>query len=172
MNRFTLIATAAALFSAQYANAADGTINFTGSITDTACTVNTSSTNQTVALGTVSSTSFSGAGSTASSSRFTIELTTCPSAVNTAKVRFDGPTATGNSSILGLNAGQSATNVGVAIYEQNSTTLIPVGTASAGVTLSSTGTNEMVYIAKYMATDTTVGAGSANATTTFTITYS
>jgi major type 1 subunit fimbrin (pilin) len=57
MNRFTLIATAAALFSAQYANAADGTINFTGSITDTACTVNTSSTNQTVALGTVSSTS-------------------------------------------------------------------------------------------------------------------
>jgi major type 1 subunit fimbrin (pilin) len=172
MNKITLIATVAALFSAQYVSAADGTINFTGNITDTACVVDASSASQTVALGTVSNTAFSGSGSTAAPARFTIDLTTCPAAVNMAKVRFDGTTASGNPSVLRLNSGQTATNVGVAIYEQDSSTLIPIGTASAGMTLSSSGTNTMAFIAKYIATGATVGAGSANATTTFTITYS
>ncbi|WP_315708244.1 fimbrial protein [Brenneria uluponensis] len=169
MKKVLLIATIAALFSTQYASAADGTINFNGSITDTACTVDTSSANQTVEMGTVSSSAFNGAGSTASPTRFTISLTACPD--TTAKVRFDGPTALGNSSILRLNDGQTAAGVGVAIYEDDSSTLIPVSTASAAKTLSPTGTNELAYIAKYMATGDTVTAGGANATASFTIAY-
>ncbi|KFK92345.1 MULTISPECIES: fimbrial protein [unclassified Serratia (in: enterobacteria)] len=171
MKKTLLIATLAALFSAQSANAADGVINFTGNVTDTACTVDSASANQTVDLGTVSTSAFSGAGSTASPTRFTISLTTCPVAANSAKVRFDGKTAAGNSAIIGLNSGQTAGNIGVAIYEDNSSTLIPVGSPSAAKTLTSTGVNEMTYIAKYMATGTSVSAGSANATATFTITY-
>ncbi|NCG55179.1 fimbrial protein [Serratia fonticola] len=172
MKKIALISAIVVMSAAQTAMAADGVINFSGNITSTACTVNTSSATQTVTLGTISSTAFNGSGSTAAPTRFTIELTTCPVAVSQAKVRFDGTTSSGNPSIVGLNSGQTATNVGVAIYEKDSATLIPVGTASAGVALSSTGVNTMAYIAKYMATDTTVGAGTANATATFTITYS
>lgn len=172
MKKVLLIATIAALFSTQYASAADGTIYFNGSITDTACTVDASSDNQTVVMGTVSTTAFHGAGSTSSPTRFTISLTTCPESASTAKVRFDGPTAPGNPSILRLtNDAQAATGVGVAIYEDDSSTLIPVSTASAAKTLSSTGVNELAYVAKYMATGDDITAGDAKATASFTITY-
>ncbi|MBS1206122.1 MAG: fimbrial protein [Proteobacteria bacterium] len=169
MKKILLIATVAALFSTQYASAADGTINFNGNITDTACTIDASSANQTVTMGTVSKTSFQGAGSTAAPTRFTISLTACPD--TTAKVRFDGPTAPGNASILRLNTGETAEGVGVAIYEDDSSTLIPVSTASAAKTLSNAGENVLAYVAKYMATGDSVIAGSANATASFTITY-
>lgn len=153
------------------ASATDGTINFTGTIKDTACTVDTASANQTVNLGTVAATSFGSAGATASSSPFTINLTGCPKAVTSASIRFDGPLAIGNTNLLALSSGQTATNVGVGIYQHNSATLIPVGIASAPVTLSSTGTNTLNFVAKYVSTAATVGAGSANAVATFTVAY-
>lgn len=153
------------------ASAADGTINFTGKITDTACKVDTASANQTVNLGEVATTSFGAAGATASATRFTINLTGCPEAATSASIRFDGPLASGNSNLLALSSGQTATNVGVGIYEQDSNTLIPVGSSSAPVTLSSTTANAMNFIAKYVSTGATVGAGSANAATTFTVSY-
>lgn len=172
MKKLRFMATALAAISlCGTASAADGTINFTGTIRDTACTVDTASANQTVNLGTVAATSFGSAGSTAAASRFTINLTGCPTAVTTASIRFDGPLASGNSNLLALSSGQTATNVGVGIYQQDSATLIPVAKASAPVTLSSTGTNTLNFVAKYVSTAATVGAGSANAVATFTVAY-
>ncbi|MEB7538539.1 fimbrial protein [Pantoea anthophila] len=172
MKKLRLIATTLAAVSiCGTASAADGTVNFTGTIRDTACTVDTASANQTVNLGTVAATSFGSAGATASSTRFTINLTGCPAAVTSASIRFDGPLASGNSNLLALSSGQTATNVGVGIYQQDSSTLIPVGRASAPVTLSSTGTNALNFIAKYVSTAAAVGAGSANAVATFTVAY-
>ncbi|RWR01119.1 fimbrial protein [[Pantoea] beijingensis] len=173
MKKFTLIATAtlAAVSICGTASAADGTINFTGSIRDTACTVDTASANQTVNLGNIATTSFGSAGSSASSARFTINLTDCPAAITSASIRFDGPLASGNSNLLALSSGQTATNVGVGIYEQNSTTLIPVGSPSDAVTLSATGINAINFLAKYVSTAAVVGAGSANAVATFTVAY-
>lgn len=153
------------------ASAADGTVNFTGTIRDTACTVDTASANQTVNLGTIAATSFTTAGSTASAARFTINLTGCPAAVTSANIRFDGPLASGNSSLLALSSGQTATGVGVGIYQQDSATLISMARPSASVTLSSTGTNALNFIAKYVSTAATVGAGSANAVASFTVAY-
>jgi len=166
----TLVAAALSAVSS-LAFSADGTINFTGNITDTACTVDPASASQTVNLGTVASTAFSAAGSTASPTRFTINLSSCPAAVASANVRFDGTTSNANNSVLALNSDQTATNVGVAIYEQDSSTQIPVGNASANKTLSSSGPNTLTYIAKYYATATPVTAGTANSTATFTIAY-
>ncbi|ADO08192.1 fimbrial protein [Pantoea agglomerans] len=172
MKKISLIAVAlAAAGISSMASAADGTVNFTGTIRDTACTVDTASANQTVNLGTVAATSFGSSGATASSSRFTINLTGCPAAVTSANIRFDGPLSSGNSDLLALSSDQTATNVGVGIYQQDSTTLIPVGRASAPVTLSTTGTNALNFIAKYVSTAATVGAGSANAVATFTVAY-
>ncbi|MFX6096652.1 fimbrial protein, partial [Acinetobacter baumannii] len=75
-----------------------------------------------------------------------------------------------NPSILALNNGQTAANVGVALYEQDSATLIPVGSASTSVNLQEDVNNTLTYFAKYMATGA-VGAGTANASTSFTVTY-
>lgn len=153
------------------ASAADGTVNFTGNISDTTCAVDTNSSSQTVDLGTVSTNSFSAAGATASVARFSINLTGCPSSVTSSSIRFDGPAASGNSNLLALTSGQTATNVGVGIYQQDSTTLIPLGKPSAPYSISSTGPNVLNFVAKYVSTAKNVGPGSANAAATFTITY-
>lgn len=151
--------------------AADGTINFTGSITDTACTVDAASASQTVKLGTVAAKSFSSAGATAGAARFSINLTDCPVASKTASIRFDGPVPSGNSSVLSLSSGQTATNIAVGLYLVDSTTLIPIGSSTPSVPLTASGTNTFVFIAKYFALSTPVGAGTANANATFTVAY-
>lgn len=158
---------------ASVAQAADGTINFTGTIIDTACTVTPATANQTVALGTVNKSAFGGSGSSASPTKFSIVLTSCPVSVTTATVKFDGPTNAVNSSLLAITpaAGSEATNVGVGIYEQDATTLIPVASASASKTLSSTTNTTFNFIAKYVATATGVTAGPANAVSDFTVSY-
>jgi major type 1 subunit fimbrin (pilin) len=166
-----LVALTASLGFVGTSIAADGTINFTGTITDNACTVDTGSANQTVNLGTVSSTTFTGAGVTAAPTRFNINLTNCPAAVTTASVRFDGATSAANNQILALSSGQTATNVGVALYEQDSSTLIPIASKTADRPITATGPNVLTYIAKYYATATPVTAGTANSSATFTIGY-
>ncbi|AJZ89330.1 Long polar fimbria protein A [Beauveria bassiana D1-5] len=154
------------------AQAADGTINFTGTITDTACTVSTATKNQTVPLGTVSRTAFAAAGDTAAPTKFSIVLQNCPTTVSNANIRFDGPIDSANSNLLALTAGTGiATGVGVGIYEQDAHTLIPIATPSATKALSSTVDTQFDFIAKYVSTSATVTQGPANAATNFTISY-
>lgn len=155
----------------QTAYAGDSVINLTGNITGTACVVDPSAIAQPVELGNVATTAFSGgSGATAASRRFNIVLKSCPEGISSASIRFDGTTNGTNSSILAITAGQTATNVGVAIYEQDNGTLIPIGSPSANVRLLEEVDNTLTYFAKYMATGT-VGAGTANASTSFTVIY-
>lgn len=152
--------------------AIDGRIEFQGNILDDACTVDTGSTGKIVMLGDVHKAAFGGAGSTAASTRFTIELKDCPDTVTTAGVKFDGPGHVLNAEVLALTAGSTATNVGVAIYESDNSTLIPLATASRSMILEPVEINTLKFMAKYFATSTGgVTAGSANATTDFTIIY-
>lgn len=171
MKKIALISAIISLSAMQVANAADGVINFTGNITGAACVVEPSAIAQPVDLGTVATTAFTGGnGATAAAKRFNIVLKSCPESVASAAVRFDGTTSSSNPSILALTSGQTASNVGVAIYEQDNATLIPVGSPSANVTLAEDTNNTLTYFAKYMATGT-VGAGTANASTSFTVVY-
>lgn len=151
--------------------AADGTLNFTGKITSTACNIDASSTSKgDIALGTVASSAFTAAGDVAAPTRFTIVLTQCPEELKKASVRFDGKPSS-DSRILALTSGNGvATNVGVGIYEADSTTLIGLQNNSAEQNLTAE-TNTLTYIAKYYALDKTVGAGAANASATYTVTY-
>ncbi|WP_316376055.1 fimbrial protein [Enterobacter kobei] len=52
------------------ASAADGQINFTGTILDSACTIDTNTANQTVNLGKIPKSSFNAAGAVAAATRF------------------------------------------------------------------------------------------------------
>lgn len=156
------------------ASAADGTINFTGSILDSACTVNTTSASQTVNLGMVNRTAFAAAGDVAAATRFDIVLENCPDTVTSASVTFDGVAHTENGNILALASGQTAQGVGVALFEADGVTAIPLSTKSASMTLDNAteaNSNVMTFIAKYQATQESVVAGTANATSDFTIIY-
>lgn len=153
------------------AMAADGTINFTGTITDSACKIDTTSSTQTVNLGTVSSTAFGSVGATASPTKFSIVLSSCPASAKTASVKFDGASDMANSDLLALGSGSTASGVGIGIYESDSTTRIPLATASTAYNLSATETNTLNFIAKYVATAVTVKAGTANSVSDFTIMY-
>jgi major type 1 subunit fimbrin (pilin) len=63
---------------ASVAHAADGKINFAGTVTSAACAITTEAASQTVNLEIVSTTSLANAKNTASPTRFNIVLTNCP----------------------------------------------------------------------------------------------
>ncbi|QGH63263.1 fimbrial protein [Serratia proteamaculans] len=178
----TLLATSLAVtafLSASSAFAADGIVNFTGSITDTACKVDMgASSTLAVPMGKISTTSFSGAGSTAAASKFSLQLKSCPAAT-TATVKFDGIAANGDDKVLALTAGTGiATGVGVQITDKDGNA-VPLQGNSGSYDLKAGDandplkdvTNNLDFTARYIATAATVTAGTANATANFTINY-
>ncbi|CAI2448534.1 fimbrial protein [Serratia liquefaciens] len=174
----TLLATTAFL-STSSAFAADGTVNFTGSITDTACVVDTTSASLTVPLGKISTKSFAGAGTVAPATKFTLLVKSCPAAT-TASVNFDGTPVSGDNNVLALTTGTTgvATGVGVQISDKAGNP-VPLRGLSGSYDLKkgdSAGgagdvTNALDFTARYIATAAVVGAGTANASTNFTIVY-
>lgn len=159
--------------SATNALAADGKITFNGSITDVACTVDSSSKDMTVTLGNVSRTSLDGsAGKTAAPVSFNIKLTNCPVAINgkNASVIFDGISANNDNTALKLTQDTGvATGVGVQISD-NSGSIVPLFTPSSSYPLV-TGVNSLGFTARYVSLTNAVTAGPANAVSNFTIAY-
>ncbi|HDN7459998.1 TPA: fimbrial protein [Salmonella enterica subsp. enterica serovar Eastbourne] len=153
------------------AGAADGTIHFTGTITDQTCTVDSSSANLTVPLGNIARTALNGAaGMKAAPTRFTLTLTNCPETVKGASVKFDGLSDSTNPDLLALDSGDGvASGVGIEIADKSGTP-VPLHTASPQYALSS-GSNNLVFVARYVSTGTAVTTGRANGTSQFTIDY-
>ncbi|TCZ55660.1 fimbrial protein [Klebsiella grimontii] len=157
-----------------YANAADGTINFTGEILETACSVNIGANNSlNVILGKVAKSSFQSAGETAAATKFTIKLRNCPQSLSSATIKFDGKMNSTNNSYLALTSGTGvAEGIAVALYD-SSQSLVPLMTSSTNYNLSSESENNLEFYAKYIATSAVeaIKAGTANATTTFSVIY-
>lgn len=164
---------AAAVMTSASVFADDGQINFTGEITDQGCKVsNTPTAPLNVAMGKISTGSFHGAGSTASATKFTLKLTECPSTVSTATIAFDGTSLNGNNTILALTGGTgAATGVGIQLSD-DSNTVVPLFMKSKAYTLKSgSESNNLEFVARYIATADEVKPGAANATANFTIHY-
>lgn len=151
--------------------ASDGTVKFTGIITDKACTVDTASKDQTVDLGTVAKTAFAAKGDVAAAKSFVIKLKTCPTDVTTngAAVRFDGAAKGGDASILDLDTTSVATDVGIQIKDAKNTVVKLFENSSVYKLVE--GDNDLNFTARYISTSDTVGAGSANSSAQFTIIY-
>lgn len=164
-----LLMTAGSLFATAYA--ADGTIRFTGSITDQTCKVDTGSQSLNVDLGKVAQTALNGAaGMQASPTRFTLALSDCPETVTGATIKFDGTSDAVNQKLLALDSGTGvATGVGIQIADKNGTE-IPLHTTSPDYALA-TGSNTLDFVARYVSTGTAVTTGTANGTSQFTINY-
>ncbi|MDU6923033.1 fimbrial protein [Franconibacter helveticus] len=151
----------------------EGQVNFTGEILESGCdVVNTQSSPLTVDLGKISKTVFTGVGSSANSTTFSLQLKNCPVTVTKASITFGGTADTSNTNVLALTAGTGvAAGVGVQLLDSTGAPL-NLYTASADYALTTgTTTNNLTFGARYIQTDATVTAGTANASSTFTVAY-
>lgn len=151
-----------------------GQIEFSGSITDTSCNIDSTSANQIVDLGKWASSYFTGAGSETTKTAFHIKVKDCPATVTKVSVLFDGTRDSNNSNLLAVNGG--AQGVAIKLYEDDKATSINLGTESkdqaviAGTSGSNSGTADLEFFADYISTSA-VSAGSANGTANFNMVY-
>ena len=151
-----------------------GQIEFSGSITDTSCNIDSTSANQIVDLGKWASSYFTGAGSETTKTAFHIKVKDCPATVTKVSVLFDGTRDSNNSNLLAVNGG--AKGVAIKLYEDDKATPINLGTESkdqaviAGTSGSNSGTADLEFFADYISTSA-VSAGSANGTANFNMVY-
>lgn len=172
--KLIIIALMAGAVMSPIANAVDGTINFTGKILAAACTVDAADASQTVSLGSINKASFTASGSTAGSAAFKIGIKNCDAAITNISTRFDGPLSKDDPRLLELSAG-GATGVAIAIFESDSSKIVPLGTKSVGIAkpAASNASADLNFVAKYMATKapTAITAGDGKAVATFTMDY-
>jgi major type 1 subunit fimbrin (pilin) len=179
-----LIATAMAAslafaVSAPTAHAADGTINFTGEITGTTCTVasNTGPGGQDVTLPTVSSSSLNGAiGNVNGLTAFQIKLTNCNPASGNVHAHWQPTNIDASTGNVVLTAGSAAT--GVEIQLVNGQTMAPINAAqddaaqgSGSFAIQPDGTAMLPYAAQYYSSATSVGVGPLSATVMYDLSY-
>lgn len=151
-----------------------GQVEFTGSITDSSCNVDSTSANQSVDLGKWASSYFTGAGSENTKISFHIKVKDCPSTVTTVSVLFDGTRDTNKTNLLAING--TAKGVAIKLYEDDKSTPIDLGSVSrgqsvtAGATGTTTGTADLEFFADYVSTSA-VSAGSADGTANFNMIY-
>lgn len=193
LNKYILASVIAAAFSSTTVQAADGTITFNGTVTDSACTAIASVTADAVANGPtpisatltlppVTATTLNAAASTyAGQTPFSIQLTGCEAATGLNNVRALFTTASspaGDAHVMANTAVVTpAANVAVAIMQQNGTTQIDLngGTATdSGAALPPTGTPGALtlnYKAAYKSLSTGVTAGNVTGVADFVISY-
>ncbi|WPA93647.1 fimbrial protein [Providencia zhijiangensis] len=148
---------------------ASGVINFTGEITEQACTVDSQSRNLNVDLGRVSTKSLSSAGEMAGLTNFTIKLVDCPEDTKVT-VNFGGNRDSVDQDILALHHGAGTSkNVGIALYEKNATSQIKLYEDSKEVALAGKSA-ELEYVAAFKATGAAT-AGQANSSAVYSIQY-
>ncbi|HAT1577805.1 TPA: fimbrial protein [Raoultella ornithinolytica] len=151
-----------------------GQIEFSGSITDTSCDIDSNSASQVIDLGKWASNFFTGAGSETTKTAFHIKVKDCPASVTKVAVLFDGTRDSNNSNLLAVNGG--AQGVAIKLYEDDRATPINLGTVSrdqmvlAGAGGASTGTADLEFFADYISTSA-VSAGAANGTANFNMVY-
>jgi|SRR5471030_267740 len=160
--------------------ASDGDITFNGKVVAAACTLKgidggTQTTGAIVALPDVTPSSFSSAGGYAGMTDFIIGLKNCDnSVVKNARVSFSGTPDPDDITILQNTASAPATGVGVAILENDGTTLAGInGQDPAQKQALSVGDTDLKFKVAYK-TDTTtpaVTAGNVSAKSYIDISY-
>ncbi|WP_422528275.1 fimbrial protein [Serratia fonticola] len=155
-------------FVVPFVHAADVTFNINGKIKLSPCEV-TLGNGQTVPLGTYSTDFLDSVGKVTDLKPFEITLDNCPMNYKDVQIKFEGTAATPNAQLLALQPG-GAENVGIAIYDNDKTTLIPLNTWSAGKSVSTAQSTTLTFYAAYMSMGK-VAEGHANSDATFTLSY-
>jgi len=162
------LANASASVGAEYANV---TLTGTNTIQPVACSV--TNTSITVPMGTVLQAKFTGTGSTTDAQTFSIPLN-CDSGTKvhiTLSAGSSGSFST-TSGILNLDSSSgSTTATGVGLQLLYNSSPVTLGSLLNIATTSSSGSYSIPLTAQYYQTASTITAGTANASATFTMTY-
>ena len=168
---FEMSVLAAGMVAALGANAADGTINVTGNIVTTGCTIQNAMTAAEVSFGTLSPQTFTAVGTISDKKPINFVLENCPASLTSAKVYLMGNTNPDNSQLGALDAGANATGIGIALYNKDGA-MIPIDSASAAFPIDAeTGTANIALQAAVMSTAEVVGGGDFTARTVFAMNY-
>lgn len=158
--------------------AADGTITFTGEITDTTCVIagdGTVGSNFEVTLPTVSTTALSAAGRTAGAKAFDISLGTTgsPCAATNVGVNFEpGPNIDAATGMLrNATGGDYATNVQVAILNNASVKIDLRDNTNSQIVPVTGGIAVLNYTGQYEAVGGGATAGDVSTSVQYSITY-
>jgi len=155
--------------------AADGTINFTGTVTDQTCTITgDNGTNYTVNLPKVGASSLASAGNKAGATPFSIKLSNCSTSATGARANFEigANVDTSSGYLKNTSTGSTAaTNVQIGLAAQDGTeiklnatqptTFFPITNKAANLT----------YLAQYVANGGAAGAGAVTTNVQYTIVY-
>ena len=176
-----LIAMAAAT-----AQAADGQVEFTGTINDNACTINSESVKKAVDMGQVRIADFPntvGAVATAGATPFSISLENCSgSTLKNASIKFSGQQSGTDATVLGMTGDNQVSGVGIQINDARTGNKLPLNTASNDYVLRPQ-SNTFDFTASYvrLVADTEasgdtpgvrgIGTGKVNALASFDVTY-
>jgi len=170
-------------------NAYDGTVNFTGTITDTTCTVTTGAANQAVTLPAVSVNTVKGTTTTTpvALTPFNIAMSNCSGSARASTTAFFEPGSTIDSStgmLTNSAASGGATNVEIGIFNTDRS-LVALNSASGSqnvkqVTLTGSGpasgaftnySGTARFLAGYVANGGAPTAGSISTSVNYTIVY-
>ncbi|WP_374439272.1 fimbrial protein [Pseudomonas panipatensis] len=156
------------------AMAADGTITFEGVVNAKTCTLDTTTSNQTVVLPAVTTTALTGVGSVAGAQPFSLKATGCDAGAVAAAVFADGNNVDPTDGNLN-NTFANGTDAQIGIYRQDGTTKINLASFgdSATYTATADASNNIVlsYVAKYIAKNATTKAGLLKTNIQYTMSY-
>lgn len=127
-----------------------------------------------VFLGTPSASAFSGPGSSSQPVAFDIALNGCPSGLSAIHYQIDAvtPIVDAANAVVGLDAGSTASGVGVQLLDDDGNpAILGVTRPFAGYSAAGGGNFKIPLRARYRQTDGKVTPGSANSAVTFTMNY-
>lgn len=172
---FALAAAVSVVAFASSVQAADGTIDFTGSVNGQTCTINGGGAgkNFTVALPAVSTSSLAAVGQWAGRTQFSIKLTDCVPESGLVSTRFEsGPTVNLGSGSLVVDAG-GAKNVEIGLLNSDYSKIkvgAPEAEQNSQQVSMAAGTATLNYFAQYEATGL-AEPGAANTRVQYTMIY-
>ncbi len=170
MRKFLLVSLILASTASGSAFAVDATLNFTGTILPPSCTVDSSTANQTINLGTAPIVNFAAVGSTGNPQGFSLNLINCDAGANVT-MTVSGTMDTVPSVLQ--NTG-TATQIGVQLLRASSVgatvgTPLTLNSAIALGTVGSTNAMTVPMVAQFYRLGTmTAGTVAATATVNFT----
>ncbi|WP_312414900.1 fimbrial protein [Pseudescherichia sp.] len=148
----------------------NSTIKVSGVVYVAACRVDPSSVDIPVDMGKHSIYQLKNIGDSTEPVSFSITLRDCPETTHSARVKMDGIADASNNSLFRIdNVADSATGIGVAIYDVTGA-ILSLASTSAPYNLRK-GDNTLSFAANYVVSTLPVTNGVADATVDFTLIY-
>ena len=169
-----LVAVVAATAFVPSAQAATGTINFTGKVLADTCVISVAgNSSSTVALPTVMKSAFTGVASTAGATSFSVALTGCDANATTATMAFTAGANVDTTSGNLKNATTGGSDVQIQLLNSSSAIINTSTSANAPVITidPATGNGTTSLTAQYVATAANTKAGLVTSSVGFTLTY-